>query len=223
MKFPKEFIEAVKQLPTERKDKLLLRLLKHDLPLSNKLNHEFFNTDSLDEQQQVIRDLIDRFWHADRYNFHPTPGYLMFEIREISGHINEHVRLNKDKFGEVSLNLYMFNTVLSHTEVLNEGFTAGECRKLAIYMITRTVKILVLMQKLHEDYQLDLEDDFKTLGAHIENNVHLKRVAKQHALDTKWLTEFEVPEDMASYQKALKAQGYLSGKVYLRTPDFIWR
>ncbi|MGB1296188.1 MAG: hypothetical protein ACPG6V_11985 [Flavobacteriales bacterium] len=76
MKFPKEFIEAVKQFPTERKDKLLLRLLKHDLPLCNKLNHEFFNTDSVDEQQQVIRDLIDRFWHADRYNFHPTPGYL---------------------------------------------------------------------------------------------------------------------------------------------------
>lgn len=46
MKFDPEFKKALSQLPSGEKDKLILRLLKHDLTLANRLAFELLSADS---------------------------------------------------------------------------------------------------------------------------------------------------------------------------------
>ncbi|CAL2085514.1 protein of unknown function [Tenacibaculum sp. 190524A02b] len=99
----KSFKEAISQLPAKEKDKLILRLLKKDPTLANRLYFELIDTSSVDEKRAAlaihIQNSIERF---SQYN--NTPGYIMMYMRDISGEINEHVKVTKDKFGEISLN-----------------------------------------------------------------------------------------------------------------------
>lgn len=43
-KYSKEFKEAISRLPSTEKDKLIFRLLKHDMALENRLYFELVNT-----------------------------------------------------------------------------------------------------------------------------------------------------------------------------------
>lgn len=48
MTFPKEFKEALSHLPSKEKDKLVLRLLRKDLLLANRLLFELVNTNTVE-------------------------------------------------------------------------------------------------------------------------------------------------------------------------------
>lgn len=47
MKFPEELKEGISQLPSKEKEKLIFRLLKHDLDLANRLLFELVSTDTV--------------------------------------------------------------------------------------------------------------------------------------------------------------------------------
>jgi hypothetical protein len=49
MTFDTGFKKALQLLPEHQKDKLILRLLKHDLQLANKLRFELLDTDTVQE------------------------------------------------------------------------------------------------------------------------------------------------------------------------------
>ena len=120
MTFPKEFKEAIQNLPSAEKDKLIFRLLKYDLDLANRLHFELVNTETVEErrssmQKEVTKAVIrmsDRFYSL---------GYLLMDIRDLSGTISEHVRITKNKFGEASLNIQMLNEVLKTNKIRLEN------------------------------------------------------------------------------------------------------
>lgn len=208
MAFDPEFKKALQLLPDSEKDKLILRLLKRDLNLANKLRFELVDTESVqDKREQLKNRIIRRIQLAtDRYY---SVGYLLMDIRDISGEINQHVAITKDKIGEISLNCLMLQQML---ELNNERIGAekyGKAYTLCIYIIARIFKILMLIQKQHEDLHLEFNDDIATLGKLIGNNHHLMKTAILNGLDVNWLIEFNIPNNIADIYKTLRENGLL--------------
>jgi hypothetical protein len=81
-------------------------LLKKDLVLANQLLFELVSNETVEEQRGKIQKRL--FAAIERATIHfYSPGYLSMDVRYMSGEINEHVSITKDKYGEISLNLYM--------------------------------------------------------------------------------------------------------------------
>ena len=208
MAFDPEFKKALQLLPDSEKDKLILRLLKRDLNLASKLRFELVDTESVqDKREQLKNNIIRRIQLAtDRYY---SVGYLLMDIRDISGEINQHVAITKDKFGEISLNCLMLKQML---ELNNERIGTekyGKAYTLCIYIIARIFKILMLIQKQHEDLHLEFNDDIATLGKLIGNNHHLMKTANLNGLNVNWLIEFNIPNNIADIYKTLRENGRL--------------
>jgi hypothetical protein len=212
MKFSKEFKQAISHLPYKEKDKLLFRLLKKDSILIKRLEYELIDERTLEDRRDQMEEFVIEQVDVMTNNFH-SPGYLNMDIRFLSGYITEHVKVTKDKFGEVSLNLLMLNRVLEKNNDNLMKKTPEKNKKLGIAILTRAFKIMILINKLHEDLFIELEDDLKRLGQLILQNDHLMKLAIHHGFDVKWLIQANIPEDIAAIQKDLKDRGYLTTKV----------
>ncbi|MFS4416180.1 hypothetical protein [Maribacter sp. 2307ULW6-5] len=208
MTFSKEFKEALLNLPTKEKDKLLLRLLKKDSTLANRLYFELVEGNDVDAKRSEMEARVREQVAYAKASYH-SPGYLMMDLRYLSGEINEHVKITKDKFGEISLNLLMLNEALEHAFPLTEPAPSHKKRKLIVYIIARAFKLLVLTDNIHEDYRLDLEDDMKKLGKLIGSEHSIMEEAIYHGLDVNWLSTFNIPEDIDAIHRELRSRGYL--------------
>ena len=208
MKFSKEFKEAVLHLSESEKDKLLIRLLKKDENLVNRLYFELIDDKTVDDHRLKMESrVVVRAEEITR--FAKSLNHLKMLTRYLSGEISEHVRITKDKFGEVSLNLLMLNTLLKHSQKLYKKSTQIQARKFSLYVIVRTYRTLLLIDKMHEDLHMEFEDDLHQLGNLIGDEPTLMHFAMQNGLDVNWLIKNEIPEDIARYHKDLKAQGFL--------------
>lgn len=134
---------------------------------------------------------------------------LLMEVREISGEINEHVSITNDKFGEISLNCLMLRQLLelNGSRISTESYNMAY--KLCIYTVARVFKILMLLQKQHEDLHLEVEEDIKALGLLIGKNHYLMKTAIHNSLDVNWLIQFEIPKNIADIYKELRENGFL--------------
>lgn len=208
MKFSKEFKEAVLHLSESEKDKLLIRLLKKDENLVNRLYFELIDDQTVDDHRLKMEDRVE-VRSEEITRFAKSLNHLKMLTRYLSGEISEHVRITKDKFGEVSLNLLMLNTLLQHSKKLFKKSTQIQARKFSLYVIVRTYRTLLLIDKMHEDLHMEFEDDLHQLGNLIGDEPTLMHFAMQNGLDVNWLIKNEIPEDIAQYHKDLKAQGFL--------------
>lgn len=208
MAFSKDFKEALSHISAKEKDKLILRLLKKDLMLANRLHFELVSTNTVDEQRQKMEErIVERAAQIGKRFY--SMGYFNMDVRYLSGEITEHVKITKDKFGEASLNILLLVEILknNHDNILKS--TPGKSRKFCIAVVVRAFKIMLLINKLDPDYLLDFKDDLKKLGLLFGNNDTLMRTAMHHGLDVNWLIQAEIPEDIVDYHKDLKIRGYL--------------
>ncbi len=208
MTFDTEFKKALQLLPEKEKDKLILRLLKHDLQLANRLYFELVNTDSVEDKREQLRNLIIKRIQLASERYY-SPGYLLMDVREISGEINEHVYIAKDKFGEIMLNCQMLRYLLelNHKRVASE--TPAKSRTLCVYIIARIFKILILIQKQHEDLHLEFREDIEALGKLVASNTNLMKTAINNGLDINWLLEFDIPYNITEIHKEIRKNGFL--------------
>lgn len=219
MKFNKEFKDAVLGLSQNEKDKLLLRLLKNDKVLSRELYFQLIDTDSVDDHQLEMEKYIKEkvaYFATKRY----SPSYLIKRLRSVSNDISTYVKVTKDKLGDSYLTLLLLTEVLEQFNSKLVKTTPGQARKLCIYYLTKTFKILIGITKLHEDYHLEHRDNLERLGELFLQNGHLMRTAKQNGFDVDWLLTTEIPEHIETIYKEIKSAGYLSMKTYLSTPDY---
>ena len=208
MEFTEDFKDALKNLPDKEKDKLLLRLLKKDLKLARLLHSNLLDHRSVEERRQAMEvEVLEKT--NKMIETYYSPGYLMMDMRFLSGEISEHLRLTKDKFGEVILNLLMLSEVLKKGNKIILEAKPGKSHKLILYIIARTFKLLVLSTKLHEDFLIDLQEGFRELGMLIGNNHSLMKAAIYNGLDVNWLIRFDIPEDIEFMHKELRANGFL--------------
>ena len=167
--FSKEFKKAIQELPNSEKDKLIFRLLKRDLDLANRLYFELVDVETVEDKRTAFEiEMIKKInYFSDRYY---SVGYLLQDTRFLSGDINNHVKITKDKFGEISLNLKMLNHLLTINNKRIETVTYSKAYTLCIYVIARAFKILLLIKAIDEDYFLDFKENLSTLGKLIYDN-----------------------------------------------------
>jgi hypothetical protein len=208
MTFDPEFKKALQLLPGDEKDKLILRLLKLNLPLANKLRFELVDTDSVEDKREQIKNrIIKRIQQVTEQHY--SPGYLLMDLRDISGEINEHISITKDKLGEISLNCLMLRHLLEQNNGRIAAEKQGKAYTLCIYIVARVFKILMLVQKQHEDLHLEFKEDIETIGTFIGNNPNLMKTAIHNGLDVNWLIHFNIPENIAVVYRKLRENGLL--------------
>jgi uncharacterized membrane-anchored protein YhcB (DUF1043 family) len=159
----KELKQAILNLPAAEKDKLLLKLISKDVVLLNKLHHQLLDgAESLDEKRGLVLKAISQ--HAEHiknmmqnYPGFLTPGQLMMELRDMSGLVNEHVLITKDKLADIELRIEIIAEAYKiGSDLLKEVTRRNE--KLSRYLAARAKYIIQKYDKLHEDHQFDLKN-----------------------------------------------------------------
>jgi hypothetical protein len=208
MTFDKEFKTAIQNLPSAEKDKLILRLLKRDLDLANRLYFELVSTQSVEDRREILQNNITVATKRMHDRFYSL-GYLLMDMRSLSGDITEHVKTTKDKFGEISLNIQMLNEIITLNKLHILNSKPKDAHTFCIYVIARAFKILMLINALHEDYRIEFKADLEKLGLLISENRLLIKTAIYNGLDLKWLLESEIPTNIVAIHKEIRSNGFL--------------
>ena len=210
MVLDKKLKEAIVQLASAEKDKLIFRLLKKDADLAERLYFELVSADSKEDRRKEAKSDIEQWVSETRKRIkYSTPGLMMMAMRDATGVINQHVKTTKDKYGEVYLQLFLF---IEYLKIYNENFKDSSLKqsfKLNIYCITKAFKIMVLLKKLHEDLQFDFADDISEAGRLFGDNPMLMKAAIYNGFDVNWLICNNIPDDIEKIEKDLRQRGYL--------------
>jgi hypothetical protein len=208
MTFDQEFKTALKLLPDTEKDKLILRLLKHDVSLTNRLYFELVETETAEEKREQLKSKISKFielWKGEHY----ATMHIYFDAKSISGMISEHLYTTKDKYGEISLSLHLILGIMEGNNHKIGGLIHGYNYKLYIYVYAKLFKILMLIQKQHIDLHIEFKQDIESIGEYIGNNPHLMKLAINNGLDVSWLTLFSIPTNLNDIYKDIRDNGFL--------------
>lgn len=206
--FDKEFKKALQELPSTEKDKLILRLLKKDLVLANQLLFQLVDTDTVEQKRETIENELTLFLDNAAARFYSLGVFLM-DMRCASGKINDHVSITKDKYGEITLNILFLIEAIKHTKLYIFNSKPKDSYTTCIYIIARAFKILLLIKAQHEDVHLDFRESLEKLGDLIAENAVLMRFAINNGLDVNWLINFEIPDNIVSIHKEIRANGFL--------------
>lgn len=207
MEYSKEFKAALSNFSSIEKDRLIFRLLKKDKLLSKKLYFELIDQETTDDKRDAMEENIrEKTLLASKYT--GNSKYFLSIIRKISAEITEHVKITTDKFGEVSLNILLINSVLENNGDLSRQ-RFDNVYKLYIYLINKVFKALVLIKKLDEDYWLEIDDLLSELHQKINHNHYLLKLCTNNSLDLNWLKCENIPDNLDLIMKEIKNQGYL--------------
>ncbi len=208
MKFNEDFKVALSQLPSVEKDRLLWRLIKRDVLLARRLEFEllapYAAIDKRNELAELIRTKIayfaERGWRVSE---------ILTQCRGFSGDITRHVYITKDKVGEISLNYVLLQEAFALLSNPMFKYSWRNAQKYVEYMTNKLFRTSILIEKLHVDYHIELEDDAHKLGEIITANDNLMQYMKSVKFDVNWLLQFEFPEELDKHYKKIKQQGLL--------------
>lgn len=208
MKFSPEFKVAISELSNKEKDQLILRLLKKDKILAERIYFELLDPNTVEDRRLIIEQKLIDAIKTQSQRFYTT-GYLLQNTRWASGVITEHVKITKDKYGEPYLNLILLiNSLKCNKSNLNGG-TYNKSYSFNIYVVARIFKIMTQIQALHEDLRIEFKDLLNELASLFEQFPYLMKVAINNHLDLNWMLSGEIPEDIVARQKELRAKGFL--------------
>ena len=182
--------------------------MKHDLVLANRLQFELVSTESIEDTRKALEKKIQKSIQRSTEQFYSC-GYLLMDIRSLSGDITEHVTITKDKHGDILLNCKMLYHLLQLNNNNIKTAKFGKAYTLCIYIVARVFKILIQIQKLHEDLHLEFRNDIEIIGELISKNDNIMKVAISNQLDINWLLYFDIPEDIEHLHKELRKNGFL--------------
>ncbi len=207
MEYSKEFKAALSAFSGIEKDRLIFRLLKKDPLLSKKLYFELIDPETTDDKRDTMEEHIrEKVQLASKYI--GNPKYFLTIIRKISGEITEHVKITTDKFGDVSLNLLLIDAVLAHNEDLGRQ-RFDNVYKLYLYLINKTVRSLLLIKKLDEDYWMEFDEPLENLKEKVLKNHYLSKLFINNEIDFNWLKTEHIPDHFDLVIKEIKSQGFL--------------
>ena len=202
MEYSKEFKEAISNFTSQEKDKLIIRLLKKDRILSERLYFELIDEETADDKRDQMEDFIKTEISSAAKRYGRTK-YFLTHIRKISSKITEHVKITTDKFGEVSLNLLLISETIKNLP------KSGDHYKLFIYFLNKIFRSLILTKKLDPDYYLDLRENFEEVATQIRQNKSLEQLTLQNGLFLSWLEPEDIPEEIDLILKGIKSEGLL--------------
>lgn len=181
MALPDALKKEIVRMPVKEKDKLLLRLVGKDKTLVDKLYFELIEGGATTEERRAaIKARIEKVARMTQY----SPGWIMMDMRSLSGDISYHVKITKDKYGDIELNLYMLNEFFEqHTEQLATYSSRSD--KCALYMVKKVQTLLNKLAKLDEEYYIDFASDMEKL-LHFVHSMCTKPYANQLDIPRDW-------------------------------------
>lgn len=187
VKISEELKKEIKALPSKEKDRLLMRLIPKDSKLVDQLEYKLVEEEgTLEFRRDDMREYIES--RVNQYpNKYYSSVYLRLEMRDISGRINYHVAITKDKLGDIEFNLMMVNGLLYKNKGRLQSESKYLAEKLNDYVIKRAVKLVKLVNALHEDYRLEFADEMMELADHIKSIPSLQEEAKYLHFDVESL------------------------------------
>ena len=186
-KLPDDLKAAIVRMPVKEKDKLLLRLVAKDQALINRLTYELLEGgDDPTERREELRRAMGASLATSGEGYY-TPGYLLLDLRHWNGRISEHVKTTKDKFGDVELRLWMLNEAMRLYRPMLDKFPGHRSDTLAPYLVQRTVYILKNVEKLHEDYFLELREPLNRWLSSLYGFKPSAQLAREEEVPRKWL------------------------------------
>ena len=208
MKFDEDFKTALAQLSSVEKDKLLWRLIKRDELLALRLEYELLAPyDAIDKRNDLSELIQDRILSFTGRR--ERLSAILSQFRYLSGDISRHVYITKDKVGEISLNLILLQVAMQLLN--NESYLFGgkTTQKYVVYMLNKLYRTCMMLNKLHPDFHIELEDDANKLGEIMNTNTDLMKYVNHHKFNVNWLLDFDIPDDLDNHYKAVKKQGLL--------------
>ena len=209
MKLDEEFKVALRNLPEKEKDKLLFRLIKHDLALANRLRFELLAEYTIEESRENIKKEIRERMIWILKHTHNVLSDLWWDMRDFSGKITNHVSITRDKYGEVELLIFLMRETLQTYNSIEES-SLKYPTKLHQYLINKIMKILLLIQKLDPDFQSDFKDDLIEIQQHMGQSQILMKLCIYNGFDVNWLDLDRTPDDLQQIYKEGRARGYYS-------------
>ncbi|MGD1319442.1 deoxyuridine 5'-triphosphate nucleotidohydrolase [Chryseobacterium sp. 2R14A] len=207
MEYSKEFKAALSQLSNIEKDRLIFRLLKKDKILSKKLYFELIDEETADQKRDQMEEIVkEKVEYAAKYI--SNQKYFVVLIRKISAEITEHVKVTTDKFGDVSLNLFLINQILEYNDKLSRQ-RFNDIYKLYLYIINKIVKALALTKKLDEDYWMEIDQLLSIVYEKVTNNIYLEKLFINNGIDFNWFNVERIPDHFDLIIKDIKSQGFL--------------
>ncbi|MCB0839186.1 MAG: hypothetical protein KDD99_21085 [Bacteroidetes bacterium] len=182
-KLSPEFKEAISDLSHKEKDKLLFRLLAKEPALVEQLTFQLLEDGiSMEDRRNELKEHIHNHLHQYQRIYY-SPGYLMMELRELSGQISRHVKATKDKYGEIQLNFLMLNLSLELFHQQIDTARPHKAKTLNEYVVKRALKLKDLLKKLHEDQHMDFWGDIEAFGENIGKIDSMVKTAKSLGLN----------------------------------------
>ena len=208
MKFHDDFKAALAQLPSAEKDRLLWRLIKRDELLARRLEFELLAPyDAIDKRNELAELIQNRITSFRERGARLSA--ILSQFRYLSGDITRHVYVTKDKVGEISLNLILLQEAMQLLIKPSYLFGGKSTQKYVVYMLNKLYRTCMLVNKLHADYHIELEDDAHKLGEILQANSDLMKYVKHHKFNVNWLLDFDIPDDLDKYYKEVKQYGLL--------------
>ena len=200
-KISPELKNAILELPMKEKDKLLMRLIPKGRNLIEQLEFKLLEGGETTEERRAEVDdemttLLNHYSHQEYISRHSVSI-----LRELSGKINHHISITKDKYGEAELNLKLINTSFGFTKLQSGMLSRMVDEKYYDYVLRRLIKVLKIIGGLHSDYHLDFSDRITEFYEIVKDNDALKVYAELHGLDVGDLEYGDVPEQYIKTKK----------------------
>ena len=174
-------------MPDKEKDKLLIRLVSKDTSLMAKLRHQLLE-DEVDMEQrrdEIMQQMEDTFTREGFAFWTHTPGLVMMVMRDFSGDINKHVKITKDKYGEIALLTRLVNlpfreqySLLVEKQHRADKFAAYACRKAQI--------VFNKLKRFDRDYYLDFEKEVNQMLDYLKNYPPSAKLMDEYGLPQGW-------------------------------------
>ena len=192
----KEFKRALAGLPAREKNRLLYRLLAQHPDLAKKLEFKLLEEGgAILKRRAELRADIER-QGAELFHRFYSPAGLVKEFRGISSQISAHVKTTRDKAGQIELTLAMFNAVLPNLVEELSAPIPNYTTSLGKYIITRTLKLLRLLNTFDLERRLEFQEQLMTLGEVIYEVAPLRNQATDLGLDVNWLLSGQWPAEI---------------------------
>lgn len=186
-KISDELKKAIKNLPESEKDKLLLRLIAKDQMLIAKLTHQLLEDEvDAEEQREALSRHIQAHFSSEHFGaWNHTPGLVMMEQRSFSGAISRHVKITKDKYGEIQLMLLLINMPFrAQSKILYNNQHRAD--KFASYVCKKAQDIFNKLNKMDRDYYVEFEKDVNEMLEHLRNYPPIQSLMAEYQLPVHW-------------------------------------
>ncbi|MGV0937455.1 hypothetical protein [Empedobacter falsenii] len=162
---------SILDLPSKEKDKLLLRLINKDETLVEHLHFQLLEDENdLQDRVKNIYEKIDLQFKKSHHlinqiNINRSHRQLLLTLKTLSGIVNYHVQITKDKVSEFELRKYIIQESFNRYPYLFETYTIGDnAEKLYNYQHGRLKLIFSIFNKFHEDLKFDYQNDIDEIN-----------------------------------------------------------